>query len=125
MLTSPTRGTALRCLAFIAAGVFAVALRAEPTDADFLAARAAFLAGDAATLDRIAPRANGHMLEPYVAYWQLRLKLDEATPERVRSFLERNDGTPLADTLRGEWLKALGKRALWSEFAAEYPKRNG
>jgi soluble lytic murein transglycosylase len=125
MLMWPAPGTALRCLAFIAAGVFAVALRAEPTDADFLAAREAFLVSDAAALDRIAPRAKGHVLEAYVAYWQLRLKLDEATPERVRSFLERNDGTPLADTLRGEWLKALGKRALWNEFAAEYPKRSG
>ena len=76
MLMSPAPGRALRWLAFIAAGVFAVALRAEPTDGDFLAARAAFLAGDAATLDRIAPRANGHVLEHYVAYWQLRLKLD-------------------------------------------------
>src|SRR5881394_353359 len=125
MLMSPAPVTALRCLAFIAVGVFAVALRAQPTDADFLAAREAFLASDAAVLDRIAPRANGHLLEPYVTYWQLRLKLDEATPERVRSFLERNDGTPLADSLRSEWLKTLGKRALWSEFAAEYPKRNG
>src|SRR5678815_2901925 len=114
MHMSPIAGRVLRALVFVAVGVFTVAVRAEPTDADLLAAREAFLAGDAAALDRSAPRAKGHILEPYVAYWQLRLKLDEATPERVRSFLERNDGTPLADTLRGEWLKGLGKRALWN-----------
>jgi len=125
MLTSTTPGAVLRCLVFAAAGAFAAAIHAEPTDADFLAAREAFLASDAAALDRIAPRAKGHLLEPYVTYWQLRLGLDDAAPERVRSFLERNDGTPLADTLRAEWLKSLGKRALWTEFAAEYPKRNG
>ena len=124
MLTSTTPGAVLRCLVFAAAGAFAAAIHAEPTDADFLAAREAFLASDAAALDRIAPRAKGHLLEPYVTYWQLRLGLDDAAPERVRSFLERNDGTPLADTLRAEWLKSLGKRALWTEFAAEYPKRN-
>ena len=125
MLTSTTPGAVLRCLVFAAAGAFAAAIHAEPTDADFLAVREAFLASDAAALDRIAPRAKGHLLEPYVTYWQLRLGLDDAAPERVRSFLERNDGTPLADTLRAEWLKSLGKRALWTEFATEYPKRNG
>jgi len=81
--------------------------------------------GNMAALDRIAPRVNGHLLESYVAYWQLRLKIDDAAPEAIRSFLDRYAGTPLADTLRGEWLKSLGKRALWTEFAAEYPKRNG
>ena len=125
MLMPPAPGSLLRCTAFAAASLFAVALCAQPTDADFLAARDAFLANDAATLDRIAPRAKGHLLESYVGYWQLRLRLDDATPERVRSFLGLNDGSPLADTLRGEWLKSLGKRALWSDFAADYPKRSG
>ena len=119
MLMSTTAGRVLRCLVFAAAGAFVTAVHAEPTDADVVAARDAFLANDAAALDRIAPRAKGHLLEPYVAYWQLRLNLDDGAPERVRSFLERNDGTPLADALRGAWLKALGKRALWTEFAAE------
>jgi soluble lytic murein transglycosylase len=109
----------------VAIGAFAGAVCAEPMDADFLAARDAFLANDAVALERIAPRVRGHLLESYVSYWQLHLKLDEAPPEQVRSFLERYDGTPLADALRGEWLKSLGKRALWTEFAAEYPKRNG
>ena len=80
MLMSPIPGMGLRCLAFVAVGAFAAPLRAEPTDADFLVAREAFLANDAAALDKIAPRVNGHLLEPYVAYWQLRLKLDEAPP---------------------------------------------
>ena len=124
MLISSIPGWVLRCLALVVV-VLAAPLRAEPTDADFLVAREAFLANDAAALDKIAPRVNGHLLEPYVVYWQLRLKLDDAPPERVRSFLQRYDGTPLADTLRGEWLKSLGKRALWTDFAAEYPKRNG
>ncbi len=125
MLMPSMRGPALRCLACVAAGAFAIALHAEPTDVDFLVAREAFLANDAAALAGIAPRIKGHLLESYVAYWQLRLKLDDVQPERVRAFLERNDGMPLADALRGEWLKSLGKRGLWTEFAAEYPKRNG
>lgn len=124
-MPTPSPGQILRYVAIIVASVISVALRAEPTDADFLAARDAFLAADATALDRIAPSVKGHLLESYVGYWQLHLKLDEAQAERVRAFLEHNDGTPLADTLRGEWLKSLGKRSQWAEFAVEYPKRNG
>lgn len=125
MLMSSMLRPLVRSLLFSAAAAIAIAVHAEPTDADFLAARDAFLAGDAAALDRIAPRINGHLLESYVGYWQLHLKIDDAAPEAIRSFLDRYTGTPLADALRGEWLKSLGKRALWNEFAAEYPKRNG
>jgi soluble lytic murein transglycosylase len=79
------------------------AAHAQPTDADFAVARDAFHAGDAARLERIAPRLKGHLLESYVEYWQLRLKLDDADPERVQAFLARYEGTPLSDKLRGEW----------------------
>src|SRR2546430_918258 len=109
----------------MAAGLAAFAARAEPNDADFVIARDAFRANDAARLDRIAPRLKGHLLESYVEYWQLRLKLDDADPERVRSFLIRREGGRLADRLRGEWLKSLAKRGQWTLFAAEYPKRAG
>jgi soluble lytic murein transglycosylase len=125
MLMSSTSGPLGRCLLLAAVATIAITARAEPTDADFLAAREAFLANDAVVLDRIAPRVNGHLLESYVGYWQLRLNIDDAAPEKIRGFLERYPGTPLADALRGDWLKSLGKRALWSEFAAEYPKRSG
>jgi soluble lytic murein transglycosylase len=110
--------------AFLAVAT-AMGAHAEPTDADFAAARDAFRAGDVAKLDRVAPRLQGHLLESYVAYWQLRLQLDAADPERVQAFLERNDGTPLADRLRGEWLKSLAKRSEWNRFEAQYPRRAG
>ena len=109
----------------MAAGLAAFAARAEPTDADFVIARDAFRANDAARLDRIAPRLKGHLLESYVEYWQLRLKLDDADPELVQSFLTRREGGPLADRLRGEWLKSLAKREQWTLFATEYPRRAG
>src|ERR1035438_1770627 len=88
----------------------------SPTDADFALARDAFRAGDAARLDKIAPLLKGHLLESYVEYWQLRLKLDDADPDRVRGFLVRHQGEPLADRLRVEWLKSLGKRGQWTLF---------
>ncbi len=104
---------------------FGISAQAQPTDADFVAARDAYRAGDAVRLDRAAPRLKGHLLEPYVNYWQIRLRLDDADPDRVAAFLGRHAGTPLADRLRTEWLKSLAKREQWALFAAEYPKRAG
>lgn len=98
-----------------------LAVAAQPSDADLAAARDAYRAGDSARLERLAPRLKGHLLEPYVQYWRLRLKLDTADPAAVRSFLERYADLPLADRLRGEWLKSLGKRGAWDLFRAEYP----
>ena len=116
-------------IAFGAAWILAFALaasgHAQSTDADFIAARDAYRAADAARLDRVAPRVKGHLLEQYVTYWQIRLKLDTADPERVSAFLTRYAGTPLADRLRTEWLKSLAKREQWALFATEYPKRAG
>lgn len=99
--------------------------RSQPGDADFILARDAFHAGDAARLDRISPRLKGHPLESYVEYWQIRIRLDDAEPDRVRAFLARREGSPLVDRLRNEWLKSLGKRGQWTLFAAEYPAHVG
>jgi soluble lytic murein transglycosylase len=115
--------TGCRAAAACGTACVAFAVCAQPTDADFAAARDAYRAGDAARLERIAPRLAGYLLEPYVAYWRLRLKLDDADPAAVRAFLERYADLPLAERLRGEWLKALGRRGEWTLFAAEYPKR--
>jgi soluble lytic murein transglycosylase len=90
-------------------------------DADFLAARDAYRADDAAKLDKLAPRLAGHVLEPYVAYWQLQLSIDAAEPDAVRAFLGRYKDTLLADRLRTEWLKSLAARGAWAQFGAEYP----
>src|SRR5215470_645144 len=117
-------GLAARVATLLVALVAAPAL-SQPADADFLAARDAFRAGDSARLDGVAPRLRGHLLEPYVAYWQIALKLDDADSERVQAFLARYEGMPLADRLRSEWLKSLAKREQWIQFAAEYPKRVG
>jgi soluble lytic murein transglycosylase len=111
-------------LALVLAGSLAAA-HAQPTDADFAAARDAYRAGDSARLERIAPRLKGHLLEPYVTYWQLKLKLDDADPAAVREFLVRNAELPLADRLRSDWLKSLGRRGAWTLFGEEYVKEEG
>ena len=91
-------------------------------DTDFLAVRDAFRRGDTAHIDRMAPRFKNTPLEPYVTYYQLRQRFDAADPAVVREFLARPDDTPVIDQLRGEWLKMLGKKQRWDDFAAEYPR---
>ena len=91
-------------------------------DDRLLAARDAYRAGDVARLARQAAAVRGHPLEPYVEYWQISLRLNDADAPLVRDFLSRHAGTYLADKLLGEWLKVLGKRQQWELFDADYPR---
>lgn len=90
-------------------------------DDRFLAARDAVKAGDRAKLERIAPELKGHALEAYVEYWQIQLDLENPDPGTIRAFLTRYDKSYLAEKLRADWLKQLGKRNQWKAFDDEYP----
>jgi soluble lytic murein transglycosylase len=92
---------------------------------DFLAARDAFRTGDARKLDTFARRLGNYVLEPYVAYWQLRLRLEDASAAEVRRFLTTYADTPLAGRVLADWLKVLGKAGQWDQFDAEYAGYNG
>jgi len=101
--------------------VLAASAHGAALDDEFLAAREAFRTGNAAGLDKHAARLKGYLLEPYVLYWQLSPKLDQAPVEDVRAFLAAHRDSPLAERLRNEWLKSLGKRGEWELFDAELP----
>ncbi len=98
------------------------ALALADQNADFLAARDAFRVGDAAKLDRLAARLKQSPLEPYLAYYQLRMRLGTSSDATVRAFLNRSDDTPLIDRMRAEWLKVLGKNRRWVTFMEQYPR---
>lgn len=91
-------------------------------DEDFLAARDAFRAGDAAKLFVFSQRLKQTPMEVYTAYFQLKLKLETADVSEVRAYLARPEDTPLIDRMRTEWLKVLGKRQQWDLFDGEYPR---
>ena len=110
----------VRSALLLASTIAFASLANGATDADFLAAKAAYERGDARRLAAVAPATRGHVLEPYVEYWQLKLSLDGADPAVVRSFLTRHAATPLAEPLRSDWLKVLGARAQWPAFAQDY-----
>ncbi len=93
---------------------------AASLDDDFLAAREAFRIGDAPRLERLARSLGEHVLEPYVAYWRLRLRLEQASPDEVQALLARVKDGPVSNSLRADWLKLLANRQQWEAFDAEY-----
>lgn len=101
--------------------LFPVAAIADQ-DEDFLAAREAYRAGDSVRLEQISERLKYTPLEPYLTYYQLRLRLYARNPEGIREFIARPDDTPVVNQLRAEWLKWQAKQQRWDEFAVEYPR---
>ena len=81
-----------------------------------------FKKGDRKRLTSMLPQLRGHALEPWAAYWELRARLDEATPAEVQAFFQRYAGSYQEDRLRNDWLLLLGARRDWAGFNAEYPR---
>ena len=82
----------------------------------------AFRKGDRKKLTQLLPQARGHVLEPWAAYWELKARLDEASPQEVDAFLARYAGTYQEDRLRNDWLLLLGQRRDWANFAVHHPQ---
>jgi peptidoglycan lytic transglycosylase len=97
------------------------AAKMEPQDAALLAARDAFERSNRSKLAQVAPQLKGHVLAPYVEYWQLFLRLPAARSDDVRDFLVRYSGSALAEQLRADWLKVLAESGRWELFQEEYP----
>ena len=113
------------CLAALSGiGTPPAAARAAPQPAEesLAAARLAAQRGDAQALEAWAAKNPGHPLIAYAAYWSLAGTVDRADPAQVRAFLERHPDSPLAESLRRDWLKALAARGDWETFRAEHPK---
>ncbi len=91
------------------------------SDETILAMNQAFKKGNVQRLSELLPQARGHVLEPWAAYWELRARLDTASPAEIQQFLNRFAGTYQEDRLRNDWLLLLGKRQAWGTFMAEYP----
>jgi soluble lytic murein transglycosylase len=82
----------------------------------------AFKKNDKAQLSRLLPKAKGHALEPWAAYWELRVRLDQASTAEIQEFLATYAGTYAEDRLRNDWLLQLGRQRDWATLAQEYPR---
>lgn len=91
-------------------------------DADFVALREAALRGDTAGSNRLANRLDSYPIQSYVEYFKLYPRLQSAPEGEIRQFLERHDGTAIADRLRNDWLLLLGRAHDWRVFDEQYPR---
>jgi len=89
------------------------------SDEVVLGAHEAFRKNDAARVARYAANLRGHVLEPYVDFWKLKLRMDETPPAEIRAYLSRWPDTYPADRLRAEWLKVLAQRGEWAAVESE------
>jgi peptidoglycan lytic transglycosylase len=103
---------ALACAA-LAAGT------AHGNDAAVLGAYDAFRNGDPDRLEHHARALEGHTLEPWVDYWRLKLRIEDAESADVERYLARHAGTYLGDQMRADWLRELGRREDWRGFERE------
>src|SRR5687768_10938465 len=80
------------------------AVAATALEATLPAVRYAALRGNLAAVAASRTQFAGHPLEAYPHFWALTATLERADPSEVRDFLARHAATPLAETLRREWL---------------------
>jgi soluble lytic murein transglycosylase len=112
----------LRILTLIAVSVVGPAQAQPKWDDLVLEMSQAFRQGNRQKLTQLLPQVRGHVLEPWAAYWELKARLDTASPQEVQDFFTRYAGTYQEDRLRNDWLLLLGQRRDWTNFHAEYPK---
>ncbi|MFZ4756568.1 MAG: transglycosylase SLT domain-containing protein [Burkholderiaceae bacterium] len=99
---------------------------AEPPSPDeaFTAARAAFVRGDSARLEQLAPAVGAaHPLAAYVEYWRLKQQLADARGDtagpldaELRAFTTKHADALVGDLARRDWLQSLGRRQVWGTF---------
>ena len=85
-------------------------------DESLLAAYDAYRAGDPIKLARHAKKIEGHVLEPWLDYWRLSMRLEDVPNREVREFLATHADLYVNERLRSDWLRVLGKRSEWQEF---------
>jgi soluble lytic murein transglycosylase len=105
-------------LALAAATAFAAPSKPGKDDT-ILGAYDAYRAGDALKLARVAKSLEGHGLAPWLEYWRVSMRLEDATAAEVDSFFAAYGDMYVGERLRGEWLRVLGRRADWERFERE------
>jgi soluble lytic murein transglycosylase len=115
---------ALVCIVAVALPGYAAraqALDVARNDQAVLDMAQAFKLGERKQLAQLLPQAKGSLLEPWAAYWDTSLRLDQADKAEIESVLARYAGSYQEDRLRAEWLLQLGRNREWATFRAQLP----
>ncbi len=105
-------------------GAASVPAAAAVGDSLVVDAREALRRGDRARLTSLRAQvaATGHPLAMWVDYWELKVRLSDASTDDVDAFYARWPDTYVEDRLRNDWLLELGRRRDWPAFARDYPR---
>jgi soluble lytic murein transglycosylase len=95
---------------------------APAADESILAAYDAYRAGDAMKLAKHTKKAGDNALAPWLDYWRVTLRLEDASASDVNEFFARHGDTYVGELLRADWAKVLGKRRAWQDFDREAEK---
>ncbi|WP_395403501.1 hypothetical protein ACHMW6_32990 [Pseudoduganella sp. UC29_106] len=90
-------------------------------DDAFLLLRDSVRRDDAAKAEFYAGQLTGYGIPSYVDYYRLKSHFKDATNAEVRDFLQRYEGSAIADRLRNDWLLELGRKREWSTFDEQFP----
>ncbi len=93
---------------------------ASSADLDFIALREASLRGDTGEAGRLSARLVDYPVPSYVEYYRLYPRLASAPEGEIRAFLNKYDGTAIADRLRNDWLLLLGRARDWRLFDEQF-----
>ncbi|HEX2333837.1 MAG TPA: hypothetical protein VHI32_11765, partial [Burkholderiales bacterium] len=89
-----------------------------------LTAYDAYRAGDPIKFARSTKNLEGHVLEPWLDYWRLSMRLEDADNRDVREFFATHANQYVAERMRADWLRVLGKRGEWPEFDRQAARYN-
>src|SRR6187455_2799108 len=81
--------TILASLAIVLVGGAQAQSPNQVRDEVLLDMQQAFRQGNKAKLAQLLPQAQGHALEPWAVYWELRNRLDTASPAEIQQALAR------------------------------------
>ncbi|MDB5920904.1 MAG: lytic transglycosylase, partial [Massilia sp.] len=94
---------------------------ARADDELFLLLREAARQDDAVGAASYAARLPNYAIPSYVDYYRLKPRLRNASADEVRDFLQRHQGSAIADRMRNDWLLELGRNRDWANFDQQYP----
>ena len=87
----------------------------------FLALRDAARREDAGKAGELADRIPNYAIPSYVDYYRLKPRLRDAGASEIRAYLQRYDGSAIADRMRNDWLLELGRQRDFATFDVQYP----
>jgi soluble lytic murein transglycosylase len=90
-------------------------------DDAFLLLRDSVRRNDTAKAEFYAARLADYAIPSYVDYYRLKSHFIAASSGEILAFLQKHEGSAIADRLRNDWLLELGRKREWAMFDQQFP----